>query len=584
VSQILRRVSAPLLVALAVALGAALLLQPRAEAQATNSVAGRYIVVFAPSVADPGAETDALLRAHGGTLHYRYSHALRGFAASMSDAAVDALRHNPRVASVTPDGVVQISDSGTQSPVPSWGLDRIDQRTLPLSGSYAYTTGASLKAYIIDTGIRTSHADFGERAIDGYDAVDGTLPAADCNGHGTHVAGTVGGNSYGVAKNVTLVAVRVLNCQGSGTYSGVIAGIDWVTGDHQPGVPAVANMSLGGGAYDPVDQAVANSIADGVTYAIAAGNSNANACNYSPARTPAALTVGATTSSDAEASYSNYGACVDILAPGSSITSAWSTSDTATNTISGTSMATPHVAGAAALYLEANPGASPAAVASALVSAATSNVITLYSASASAGTPNKLLYTGSTAPVAPGAPVLSASAGDSVANLSWATPSDGGSAITGYRIYRGTSVGGETLLVTLGVTNSYADNAVTNGTTYYYRVSAMNSVGEGALSNEVSVTPQAPASVTVPSAPQNLSAAQATGKGVQLSWQAPTSDGGSAITGYRVYRGGALIATTTSLNYKDTATKRGTNYCYTVAAVNSVGVGTPSTQSCATAK
>ena len=205
-----------------------------------------------------------------------------------------------------------------------------------------------MKAYIIDTGIRTTHSQFGGRAISGYDAIDGALPAADCNGHGTHVAGTVGGSTYGVAKAVSLVAVRVLNCSGSGSTSGVIAGIDWVTGNHQAGQPAVANMSLGGGASSSLDTAVRNSIADGVTYALAAGNDNTNACNSSPARTAEALTVGSTTSSDARSSFSNYGTCVDIFAPGSSITSAWHTSDTATNTISGTSMAAPHVAGAAA--------------------------------------------------------------------------------------------------------------------------------------------------------------------------------------------------------------------------------------------
>jgi len=270
----------------------------------------------------------------------------------------------------------------------TWGLDRLDQRDLPLNATYSYDkTGSGVTAYIIDTGIRLSHNDFGGRATSGYDAIDGGS-ADDCNGHGTHVSGTVGGTTYGVAKGVRLVAVRVLDCGGSGSNSGVIAGVNWVTSNHAAGQPAVANMSLGGGVSTALDQAVSNSIADGVTYALAAGNSNANACNSSPARTPNAITVGATTSSDARASYSNYGTCLDVFAPGSNITSAWSTSNTATNTISGTSMASPHVAGAAAVYLEGNPGATPAQVASALSGAATTGKVT----SPGSGSPNRLLY------------------------------------------------------------------------------------------------------------------------------------------------------------------------------------------------
>jgi subtilisin family serine protease len=242
-------------------------------------------------------------------------------------------------------------------------------------------------AYIIDTGIKYSHSDFGGRATFGYDAVGSG--GVDCNGHGTHVAGTVGGTAYGVAKAVKLVGVRVLNCAGSGTNAGVIAGVNWVTQNAKK--PAVANMSLGGGVSTALDNAVASSITSGVTYALAAGNSTANACNSSPSRVASAITVGATTSTDAKASYSNYGTCLDIFAPGSSIKSDWYSSDTATNTISGTSMASPHVAGAAALVLAANPSFTPAQVRDNLVNSSTPNKVT----SPGTGSPNRLLYVGS---------------------------------------------------------------------------------------------------------------------------------------------------------------------------------------------
>ena len=345
-----------------------------------------YIVVLDPNAADVPATSKALARHHGLWIDRVYERALKGFAAVMSEAQAKALSLDPRVEWVEEDGVVEASTTQTGA---TWGLDRIDQRDLPLNSTYTYNaTGLGVKVYIIDTGIRASHSDFRGRVASGFTAIIDGRGTDDCNGHGTHVAGTVAGTTYGVAKEVTLVPVRVLNCVGLAEDSKVIAAVDWITSDQIPGQPAVANMSFGGGASSAVDQAVVNSIAEGVTYVVAAGNYNIDACNISPARVTAAITVGATDSSDKRASYSDFGTCVDIFAPGSGITSDWYTSDTATNTISGTSMASPHVAGVAALYLQTNPTANFGEVWNAIRNSSTRNRVT----GPGTGSPNRLLY------------------------------------------------------------------------------------------------------------------------------------------------------------------------------------------------
>ncbi|MBB5868689.1 subtilisin family serine protease [Allocatelliglobosispora scoriae] len=357
-------------------------------AESPGAVPGSYIVVFKDS--SPSNTSDELKAKYNLRTTFEYGTALRGFAIAADDATAARVAADPLVEYVAQDQEVTTQVS-VQTPTPSWGLDRIDERSLPLDNKYHYAnTAPGVRAYIIDTGIRYTHVEFGGRAVPGFDAFGGT--GADCNGHGTHVAGTVGGKTVGVAKQVKLISVRVLNCAGSGTAAGVIAGVNWVTLQQilSPAPPSVANMSLGGSAFPPLDTAVTNSITANVHYSVAAGNSNLNACGFSPARVPRATTVGATTNTDARATFSNFGPCLDLFAPGQGIYSAYGTADNAYATLSGTSMASPHAAGVAALWRWRFPADNADQTALALVNNATPNVVI----NPGVGSPNLLLFAG----------------------------------------------------------------------------------------------------------------------------------------------------------------------------------------------
>lgn len=370
-----------------------------AVAPAADGPSVRYLVRYAAD-ADVAAET-AAIRSRGLGVGRTFSHAVRGAVVTATPGQAAALSRSGRVASMEVDAPVSLS--ATQQPAP-WGLDRVDQRNLPLSGSYSWTAaGAGVSAYVVDTGLLASHAEFAGRITAGWSAVADGRGSGDCNGHGTHVAGTVAGSTYGVAKAATVVPVRVLDCNGSGYNSDVVAGLDWIVANHAAGTPAVVNMSLGGAASAAVDAALQSVINDGVAAFVAAGNSALDACGSSPARVPAAVTVAASDSADRQASFSNYGSCVDLYAPGVGITSASHTSATASASMSGTSMATPHAAGVGAVLLAQNPALTPAQVAATLATNSTAGVVT----GAAAGTPNRLLYSAATAPVAP-APVVPA--------------------------------------------------------------------------------------------------------------------------------------------------------------------------------
>ncbi|MFM1795176.1 MAG: hypothetical protein RL642_1561 [Bacteroidota bacterium] len=484
-----------------------------------------YIVVFNDDVdiADIEGESDRMCGGGKAQKERIFKHAFKGFSGRLTPEAIDEFRKNPKVKYIEQDQVVSIV--ATQSGA-TWGIDRIDQPNLPLSSSYTYNTnGSTVDAYIFDTGVRSGHTEFTGRMITGFSAISTEPNTEDGNGHGTHVAGTVGGTIYGVAKGVTIIPVKVLAAGGSGTESGVAAGLDWAVGHHVSGKAAVGNMSLGGGASVTIDAAVRRCIADGIVMAVAAGNSNVDARNSSPARVVEAITVGSTESNDARSGFSNYGAVVDIFAPGGAITSSYNTSNTAIASLSGTSMASPHVAGAAALYLEYAPGSTPAQVEAALKQYSAVGRIT----GLPAGTVNNLLQINfGTVPSlpAPAVPTLSSPANAatnvSVApTLSWVAAT----AATSYNLeYSTSSTFASNVTSITGITaTSRAISGLANSTTYYWRVSSTNSTGTSAWSAQRSFTTAAP--LAVPTAPTLRSpAANATNvsRTPALSWNAAT--------------------------------------------------------------
>jgi len=417
-----------------------------------GSIKNSYIVVYKNFVAAKTLQSTAaplgVAQTLGAKITHTYNHVLHGFSAHMSQSAAQTLAANPAVAYVEQDATARAD--GTQTSPPSWGLDRIDQRNRPDDSSYTYpNAGGGVTAYVIDSGIRTTHQDFGGRASYGYDFVDNDSVADDCNGHGTDIAGTIGGNNYGAAKSVQLVAVRVLGCDGTGAYSTIIAGVDWVTTNHSG--PSVANMSLSGPASSALNDAVTNSINSGVVYTVSAGNGNADACTKSPASDAAAITVGNVTSTDARynnaTNGSNYGSCLDIWAPGTGIISDYNTSDTATVSMSGTSMAAPHVAGVAAQVLSANPTWTPQQVSDAITADATIGVLSGTMTSS----PNLLLHIGSGTIAAP--PMTSC--GPFTNDTAYPIPDGSGNVQSPLTVSDGTGNASPTSKFTVSITHSW---------------------------------------------------------------------------------------------------------------------------------
>lgn len=453
-------------------------------APAFSETSERYIVKYVDSADEDEEDSDRSSRKI--RTENKIDKAFKGAVVTMTATQASQLRTNSRVAVIEKDGIVHTTAEQLN---PVWGLDRIDQKSLPLNNSYSYTsTGSGVKVYVIDTGILPTHNEFSGRMLTGYSPISGGS-TVDCNGHGTHVAGTIGGSTYGVAKGVSLVPVRVLDCFGSGFISDVVSGVNWVIGQYTTGSKAVISMSLGGGVSSILDSAINAAITKGITVVVAAGNSSANACNYSPARVPSAITVGATDINDALASFSNTGSCVDISAPGVNVVSAYYLSNTSTATLSGTSMATPHVSGAVALELEASYK-TPSQIQAALNSYSGTFLTTRFSTS------TRLLNTnfssinvtpppsGLTAPSAPRSVRVQVPKQNGRLNVSWTAPSLIGSGVTGYTARAwSSSTGGSIISSCTSATTSCQITGLRNRTNYSVDVIATGRGGTSPASS-----------------------------------------------------------------------------------------------------
>ena len=559
-------------------------------APAAAAPATRYIVKTASTSATERKVEK--LRAEKAPITRQYRKVFHGFSAVLTAAQVSQLQADPSVETVVPDTRITASDLtastvGQQTSAP-WGLDRIDQRS-GTDGKYFYnSTGAGVTAYVIDTGIRMDHSEFQGRATSGYDFVDDDTNASDCPSnyqddpdsglfsHGTHVAATIGGKTYGVAKGVKLVALRILDCNGEGYGSALIAALDWVVTHHPAASPSVANFSLGGGLSDDIDSAVEATVAAGIPVVTAAGNEADDACYTSPAAAPDAITVGASSKADEQASFSNWGGCLDLFAPGVDIRSAGTKSTTASLVLSGTSMATPHVTGAVARYLETHPSATPAQVSSALTSGASSVGI-----GDDDGSPDTLLYAYSQKTAsAPTSVTGSRSDKAKTATIRWATPKgDGGAPITGYRVIRhGRDAAGKssaTVDQAVGA-RSYTFSKLEAGTSYTLTVQARNQMGLGSAGTvKVSIT-------ALPGKPKINSAKSGSKKdkvvSVSLNWSKPKSGGPVKrylITATRTSTGSVKTTTRSAAarGAKSTGLKKNKRYVLRVRAINDSGMG-----------